>query len=178
MKKTTTIRLLLCMLMISMLSACGGGSSSVSVVKQPTSATLTLSTTITGTIPNTTTIASYVVTVTLPTGVTVMTMPTSSATGTGVVVASGKALGALISGVYTAASGTVPGKVVIGVVRTGIDAGEFCIVKGDVAPGYFPTASSFVMPTLDEATGSVIATGTSEPGLEAELSLSAAVAIQ
>jgi len=114
--------------------------------------------------------------------VTVMTMPTSSATGTGVVVASGKGLGALIKGVYTAASGTVPGKVVITAGSTGFDAGEFCIVKGDIAPGYFPTASSFVMPTLDEATGIYTDPTTSlvsnVPGLEAELSLSAAVAIQ
>jgi len=181
MKKTTLIGLMFCMLVLSMLSACGGGSSNSSP-HQPTSATLTLSTTLTGTFPTpTTTINGYEVTITLPTGVTVKTMSTATTaqTGTGVVVTSGKASNAIAYGMYTAASGTAPGMIKVYLADTmGFDAGEFCIVKGDIASGYYPTASSFIMPNLDVATGCDDAICTNSLDLKKELSLSAAITIQ
>jgi hypothetical protein len=86
--------------------------------------------------------------------VTVKTMPGSSETGTGVVTASGNATGDMILGVYTAATGTFPATVELNVVSAdALAAGDFCIVNVDISAGYYPTASSFAPPTLDEATG-------------------------
>jgi len=151
MKKTSLPILLIVALGIAILPACGGGSSSSSPPFQPTSAVLTLSTAITGTIPATASITSYDVTIELPTGVTVKTMPApnSSETGTGVVIASGSATGAAIAGVYTAATGTSPGTVKVYVESGGgFSAGEFCKVNVNITAGYSPTASSFVQPTF------------------------------
>jgi hypothetical protein len=151
MKKTSLSILLIVALGLAILPACGGESSSTPQPFQPTSAVLTLSTSVTGTIPVDTTITSYDVTITLPAGVTVKTMPApnSSETGTGVVTASGNAVNELSSGVYTAATGTFPGTVKVYVESaSGFDAGEFCKVNVDIAAGYSPTASSFVQPTF------------------------------
>jgi hypothetical protein len=176
MKRITLLSLLIIGLGLSLLSACGGGGSS-STPLQPTSAVLTLSTAVTGTVPAGTTINSYNVTITLPAGVTVKTMLNSSATGTGVVTASGMASGAVIDGVYTAATGTFPGTVKVYVASaTGFAAGEFCKVNGDIAAGHYPKASDFVQPTLDDATG--IDASVSTVILTGELSLSATAVIQ
>jgi hypothetical protein len=147
--------LLIVALGLAMLPACGGSSSSTPQTRfQPTTAVLTLSTTATSTIPAGTTINSYNVTIPLPAGVTVKTMPGSSETGTGVVTAPGIAAGALISGVYTAATGTLPGIVKVYMISAaGLAPGDFCIVNADINAGYYPTASSFAPPTLDDATG-------------------------
>jgi hypothetical protein len=178
MKKTSLSILLIVALGLAMLPACGGGSNSTPQPRfQPTAAVLTLSTTTTSTIPAGTTINSYNVTIPLPDGVTVKTIPGSSETNTGVVTASASATGALISGVYTAATGTFPGKVKVYMISAGgLAAGDFCIVNADIPAGYYPTASSFAAPTLDDATGidsvgsTVILTG--------QLSLSATAVVQ
>ena len=155
MKKTSLSILLIAALGLAMLSACGGSSSSTPQPRfQPTTAVLTLSTTATSTIPVGTTINSYIATIPLPPGVTVKTIPGSSETGTGVVTASASATGALISGLYTAATGTFPGTVKVYMISAaGLTAGDFCIVNADIPAGYYPTASSFAAPTLDDATG-------------------------
>jgi hypothetical protein len=83
----------------------------------------------------------------------------------------------LISGVYTAATGTFPATVKVYVVSaSGMTAGDFCIVNADIAAGHYPTASNFAAPTLDDATGmdsvpsTVILTG--------QLSLSATAVVR
>jgi hypothetical protein len=149
MKKKYLSILLMVALGLAILPACGGGSSSSPQSSQPTSAVLTLSTAVTGTIPVDTAITSYDVTIPLPAGVTVKTMLNSSETGTGVVTASGNAVNELIRGVYTAATGTFPGTVKVYVESAnGFDAGEFCKVNIDIVAGYSPTASSFAQPTF------------------------------
>ncbi len=156
MRKITLLSLLILALALTTLAACGGGGGGGTTVPQPTTAVLTLSTVVTGTIPAGTTINSYDVTIPLPAGVTVKTMLNSSATGTGVVTLSGSALtsGALVEGVYTAATGTFPGTVKVSVAGgAGFAAGEFCKVNCDIAAGSYPSASSFAKPTLDDATG-------------------------
>jgi ABC-type glycerol-3-phosphate transport system substrate-binding protein len=160
MKKTSLSILLIATLGLAMLSACGGGSSSSAQPPQPiTTAVMTLSTAVTGSIPVGTNINSYNVTVELPNGVTVQTLPApnSSETGTGVVTASGDATGALILGAYTAATETLPGTVKIVVINlnpdgTGFNPGEFCKLSVTVAAGFAAPAADFNV-TLDDATG-------------------------
>jgi hypothetical protein len=158
MNKNFPRNLVILAFLLSLVAACGGGGGGVSV-SQPTTAILTLSTAVTGTIPAGTTINTYLVTITLPAGVTVKTDPGSSQTAAGVVTASGKASSAYTAGVYTAATGTFPGTVKVSIVKVdpitgaGFDPGEFCKVTGDIAPGVSLSESNFVPPTLDDATG-------------------------
>jgi hypothetical protein len=93
MKENYLRKLVIIAFCLSLIAACGGGGGGVSV-SQPSTAVLTLSTAVTGTIPAGTTINSYLATITLPAGVTVKTEPGSSATAAGVVTASGQASGA------------------------------------------------------------------------------------
>jgi len=172
---------IVCSLLLSMLLASCGGDSSVT--DQPpapaTAATITLSTSVSGTIPATTTINSYVVTVELPDGVTVKTAPSSSVTDAGVVVPSGNAAGAFASGIYTAATGSVPASVRIYVASAnGFDAGEFCVVTAEIAAGSSPTPASFPTPTLIDATGFDTVTTSTVLGLENELAVSAAAVLR
>lgn len=176
MKKISLSTLLILALGLTMLSACGGDSSSAPMPSQPTKAVLTLSTAVTGSIPDGTTINSYNVTITLPAGVTVKSTANPPETDAGVVTAAGMASGALISGVYTAATDTSPGTVKVYVASAnGIAPGVFCKVKCNLAAGSHPKASDFSPLTLDDATGmdaslsTVILTG--------ELSLTATAAV-
>ena len=159
MEKITLRNMLILAFVLSLIAACGGGGGVSNTPSPPTTAVLTLSTAVTGTIPAGTTINSYKVTITLPAGVTVKTMPGLSETAAGVVTASGQASGAdLAFGVYTAATGTFPGTVKVFIAQVdpsgaGFDPGEFCKVTGDIAPGVFLNESDFVPPTLDDATG-------------------------
>jgi len=175
------------LLTLAVLSGCGGGGGggeggNSNVVVQPTSAVLTLSTVVTGTIPSTTTINSYDVTVTLPPGVTIKASPDSVnpsvlTADPGVVIATGSASVASLSAVYTAANGATPGTVKVHVASgTGISAGEFCTIHADVAIGSYPAAADFPAPALDEATG--IDFTVSTVTLTSELSLTANVVVQ
>ncbi len=187
MKKTALSSLMVFALTLTLLAACGSGGSGGGgvTVSQPTTAVLTLSTA--GTIPATTTINAYDVTVTLPAGVTVKSSVNAPLTDDGVVTATtGTASNITILGVYTAATGTFPGKVKISIINfdpitgAGFDPGPFCKVNGNIAAGHYPTASSFVQPTLDDATG----TDLSNPSLPStvvltgELSLSATAVVK
>ncbi len=160
MRKISLLSLLmLALALTTIIAACGGGGGGGTTVPQPTTAVLTLSTAVTGTIPAGTTINSYHVTITLPAGVTVKSTVNPPATDDGVVVASGMASGASVDGVYTAATGTFPGKVDVYIVKVdpitgaGFNPGEFCKVNCNIAAGSYPSASSFAQPTLDDATG-------------------------
>lgn len=177
MKTTSIWNLLIGALVLTMFTACGGGGGGGDVIlTQPTHAVLTLSTTAAGTIPPTTTINSYNVTISLPACVTVKSTVNPPETDANVVTASGKAAGASISGVYTAATGTFPGTLKIYVASaSGFNAGEFCTVTCDIAAGHYPTASNFVQPTLDDATG--IDASVSTVTLTGQLSLTSTAVI-
>ena len=176
-------RLVLVLIVLNALCSCGGGSDAALEVSgpasQPGSVIVALATAVTGTLPPSTTINSYVAMIVLPEGVTVRTDPTSSATAAGVVVAAGKALGALVNGVYTPPSGSEPGMVKIYVVSaTGFEAGEFCTVYADISPGYHPSAADIGPPILEESTGFDDDTNSTVTGLEKELSIAASIVIR
>jgi hypothetical protein len=130
MKKISLSSLLIFALALTTFSACGGGGgggSSTPPPFQPTTAVLTLSTAVTGTIPANTTINGYDVTINLPAGVTVRST-----------TATGAAAGAAIT-----SAGTT-GKVRIVIANaSGFSAGEFSTMNCDIAPGSYPTASDF-----------------------------------
>lgn len=175
MKRIALSSLMILALTLTLLAACGsgGGGGGGVTVSQPTTAVLTLSTSVTGTIPPNTVITGYDVTITLPDGVTVKTMLNSSATSTDVVTTDGSAYanGALIQGVYSAATGSFPGTVKVFVASaTGYDPGDFCKVKCDIAAGHYPTASNFHQPTF-AASGLVTSPTTSTVDLTGQLSL-------
>lgn len=139
-------RISLFILIISLLiiTACGGGGGGGNGPAAVTKATLKLATSGTGT-----TIYGIDVTVNLAPGVTVKSTNPPE-TDTGVVTASGVVSGTTTTttAVYTAATGTVPGKVRILIVNAnGFTTGEFCTVNGDIASGHSPKSSDF---SLDE----------------------------
>ncbi len=153
--------MVVCAFAFTVLSACGGGGGGDAgiTVQQPTTAVITLATSATDTIPATTTINSYEVKITLPAGVTVKSSANPPETDINVVTASGKAAGASISGVYTAATGTFPAMVSVYIVKVdpitgaGFDPGEFCKVTCDIAAGYYPKTTDFPQPTFFAASG-------------------------
>jgi hypothetical protein len=134
-----------------LLTACSGGGGGGG--GGATKAVVTLLSSGTGTI------CGIDATVDLPAGVTLK----SSASGTtddGVVVPSGAAAtNTYAVGVYTAATGTFPGKIrVLMVNAAGFTPGEFCTVNAELAPGYFPAAADFTIESFaaSDETGSVI----------------------
>jgi len=65
---------------------------------------------------------------------------------TGVVLASGvtATINTYLTGAYTAATATEPGKVIVKLLNAnGVGTGEFVTVNCDVATGVFPTAVDF-----------------------------------
>src|SRR5512144_3040812 len=95
------LNLLILALALTTFSACGGGGGGGSnPTPQPTTAVLTLSTAVIGTIPAPTVITGYDVTITLPAGVTVKSS-TPPQTDNGVVVGSGNGA---VAGTRNAAS--------------------------------------------------------------------------
>jgi hypothetical protein len=175
MKKTYLSSLLILGLALTTLAACGGGGGGGAVtIHQPTTAVLTLSTAVTGTIPANTIITGYDVTITLPAGVTVKST-TPPQTDAGVVT--DYPVGASMVGVYSAATGTIPGTVRIMIAKgDGYNAGVFSKVNCDVAAGHYPTASSFQQPTF-AASGLVTIPTTSTVDLTGQLSLTGTAAI-
>ncbi len=159
MKKTSLLMLLTITCALTLFSACGGGGGGASGPSQPTTAVLTLSTAVTGTIPAGTSINSYVVTVTLPAGATVKASPdginpAKLVTDPGVVTPAGSASGSVFSAIYTAATPTLPGTIKVYVSSgTGFGPGDFCTINCDISAGSYPSASDFAQVSLDDATG-------------------------
>jgi hypothetical protein len=165
-----------------LLSACGGGGGGdTTVVIQPATATITLATSVTGSIPADTIIAGYDIAMDLPAGVTVKSS-SPPATDTGVVTPSGTASTAGVMASYIPATNSTPAKLHIIIASTqagGFDPGEFGIVTCDIAPGYHPAASDFAQPIFSasglvtDLTGSILST----VDLTSQLALTAAVVI-
>ncbi len=183
MKMKSLLNLLMLVGALIILPHCGGGGGGGgnNTPPQPTTAVLTLSTAVTGTIPATTTINGYDVTITLPAGVTVKASPDSVNTAILVadptmVTATGSASGSQISAVYTAAAGGMPATVKVHIVSaSGFSAGAFCTITCDISAGTNPSASDFIQPTLDEATGFDVSDST--VNLTGDLSLAVAAVI-
>lgn len=177
MNKTFFSNLMIMTIALPLLFACGGGGGA-GVAPQPTTAVITLSTSVIGTIPPTTSINSYDVTVTLPQGVTVKASPDAVNTAVlvtdpGVVAAVGSASGSSILAVYTAASGTAPAVVKVHLASVnGFGAGEFSTITCDIASG---GSLNFGQPTLDDATG--LDASASTVTLTGELGLASRVSI-
>jgi hypothetical protein len=149
MKKNFLSSLLTFILGITLLTACGVGSVAPPPSSRPTTAVLTLSTSVTATIPGDTTINGYDVTITLPAGVTVKSTTAPPQTDTGVVTSTGSAAGSSMTAVYTPATATVPGKVRILIANAnGYYAGAFSKVNCDITAGYYPETSDFQQPTF------------------------------
>jgi hypothetical protein len=181
MKKIFRSVLLISSVSITLLTACGG-SADIDIIDrppdQPTSAVITLSTAVRGTIPSSTTINSYDVTVNLPAGVTARSTTNPPVTDVGVVTATGSAEGSFVVAVYTAPTSTQAGVVTIHIVNmVGFSAGEFSVVNCDIEEGTDPIPSDFLPPILDSATGFNSNTDSTVQGLEQELNLTSTVVI-
>jgi hypothetical protein len=99
-------------------------------------------------------------------------------TDIGVVAAIGVAAGASVSGIYSAATTTLPGKVMIHMASTGSrTAGEFCQVQFDIAAGSNIHVSDFAAPSLNDSTGFNTVTVSTVTGLEHELLLTASIVL-
>jgi hypothetical protein len=148
MKKRLLLNLIILVLALTVLPHCGGGGGGGSTGNSgPTTAVITLSTTLTDVLPVNTIINGYDVTITLPAGVTVKSTDTSSnpqPVDSSVLTATSVAAGSSIAGAYSPAAGGTPGTVKILIVNgSGISAGEFCKVTCNIAAGYHPSASDF-----------------------------------
>ena len=163
MKKTSLFSMLIFALALITLSACGGGGgggssssgSSSPPPSQPTTAVLTLSTAVTGTIHAPAVIAGYDVTITLPAGVTVKSTAIPPQTDSGVVIGTvnGAAAGTYYVASYTPATGKVR-IVMVSPKGNGFNgAGEFCKVNCDITAGYYPKATDFQQQPTFKASG-------------------------
>lgn len=149
MKKLTLSSLLICALVLTVLSACGGGGDGGITVQQPTTAVITLATAVNGTMPTNTIITGYDVLISLPAGVTVKSTTAPPQTNDGVVTATGAAAGSSIAAVYSVATSTVSGTVRILIAKAdGFSAGTFSTVNCDIAAGHYPKTTDFPLPTL------------------------------
>ena len=136
-------------LSITLLTACGVGSVAPPSPARPTTAVITLSTSVTGNISGDTTINGYDVTIALPAGVTVKSTTAPPQTDSGVVTSTGSAAGSSMTAVYTPATTTIPGQVRILIANAnGYYAGEFSKVNCNISAGYYPTTSDFQQPTF------------------------------
>lgn len=144
MKRISLSSLLIFALSLTMLSACGGGSSSTMQPPAPTKAVINISTT--GTLGSGTVIGGITVTGVLPAGVTVKATPDPQnpsvlVTDSGVVIASGvTGANALALNTYNSSDR----KVTIHLVDPdGFPTGQFVTVNCDIASGTRPTAGDF-----------------------------------
>jgi hypothetical protein len=150
-KKILSHGLVLAAILLTMYACSGAGTTSTGTnpLPQPTAATLRVLST--GTLASGALIGGVEVTALLPTGVTVKatpdtTNPSELVTNAGVVVASGVSTGVNTNtiAIYTAATATAPGKVVITVLdANGFGTGEVATVKCDIASGSTPKAADF-----------------------------------
>jgi hypothetical protein len=165
MTKKRKSGLLICIVAVLAISACGGGGGGGggTAATQPTTATVKISTN--GLAPGTL-IAGIDFTLTLPAGVTVKATADSMnslvfVTDNGVFTASGVAAGSNLDiSIYTAATTTMPGKVIIKVINAnGFEVGEFATVTCDIAAGNYPKEADFIQPvfTAVDVNGSPIA---------------------
>jgi hypothetical protein len=178
MKKKSLLNWLMIVGTLMILPHCGGGGGgSGPTPPPPATAVLTLSTSITGSIPSSTTINGYDVTITLPAGVTVKASPDGVnpsilMVDPGVITATSSAS---VLASYTAAFGGIPAKVKLNLVSaSGLSAGDFCTVTCDIAAGTSVNASNFLS-ILNEATG--WDASRSNVNLTGQLSLGSTVAI-
>jgi hypothetical protein len=149
MGKGSLSRLWMPVLALALLSACSGGGGDGGAGYQPTKAVITLSAAVVNTIPANTIITGYDVTINLPAGVTVKSTTAPPRIDDGVVSAIESAVGSSIEAVYTAATSTVPGKVLIQMVKAdGFSAGDFATVTCDIAAGFNPPPSDFPQPVF------------------------------
>ena len=181
MKTKSLLNLLMIVGALTILPHCGGGGGGGgnNTPAQPTTAVLTLSTTVNGVIPANTIITGYDVTITLPAGVTVKSTAPPQ-TDSGVVTATGVAAGSstTIAGVYAPAAGATPGKVRFIVANgSGFSSGEFCKVTCDIAAGSNPSASDFTLPTF-AASGLVTSPTTSTVDLTGQMTMTETAVIQ
>lgn len=181
MKTKSLLNLLMIVGALTILPHCGGGGGGGgNTPAQPTTAVLTLSTTVNGVIPANTIITGYDVTIILPAGVTVKST-TPPQTDSGVVTATGVAAGSstTIAGVYAPAAGATLGKVRFIVANgSGFSAGEFCKVTCDIAAGSTPpSASDFTQPTF-AASGLVTSPTTSTVDLTGLMTMTETAVIQ
>jgi len=145
MKKISLSSLLIFALSLTILSACGGGSSSTTQPSGPTKAVINIATT--GTLGSGTMIGGITVTGVLPAGVTVKATPDPQnrlvlVTDSGVVIASG-VTGANASAPCSSYNAT-DRKVTIHLVDPdGFGTGKFVAVNCDIASGTTPTAGGF-----------------------------------
>jgi hypothetical protein len=166
MKKRALTGLLMFIIALFTITGCKSSGGDVTHT-QPTTATLKIISS--GTLTTGTQIGGVDVTVNLPSGVTVQATadsinPAVMVMDPGVVLASGVAAGAntlTSDSIYTAATGTWPGKVRVLVINgmTGFGTGEFVTVNCKVADGVFPTAADFNLTNFtakDLASGATI----------------------
>ncbi len=166
MKKISLRSALLMSLALVLLSACSGGGGGGVTVTQPTTAILTLASSVTGSIPADTIIAGYQVTIDLPAGVSVKSSNPPQVDAD-VVTLSSAAAGAGVMASYTQSTGSLPGqlKIILASTQsTGFTAGELGKVNCDIAAGFYPVVSDFTQPSFvvsglkTDPTGSVIST--------------------
>ncbi len=139
MKMINYIELLIIIPVLFIFQGCGGSSTSVQSELTKTAQIKLLS------LGTSTLIYGIDVTVSLPPGVTVKLYENSIEISPGSLFTSGSAAAdSMISGVYTSASSTLPGKVRAIIINAyGMPIGEFCTVIGTIAEGYSPQISEF-----------------------------------
>lgn len=155
--KNLRMKAYMLVLTAALLPACGGSSVSVAPSEtQPTKATLTLSSAVTGSIPPGTIIAGYDVTIKLPAGVTVLSTVAPPLTDDGVVsyMTATAPPNSLVFGIYTAATSSLPATVrIIAAKADGFSAGSFSVVNSNIAAGYRPGSADFSQLTYTVSDG-------------------------
>jgi hypothetical protein len=167
MKKTSLSILLIVVLSLAMLSACGGGTDSTPQPPpyQPATAVLTLVTS-----GPSTTIYGIDVTVVLPDGVTAKSTAAPPRIDDGVVTATGGAAGSYTEGVYTPATGTSKGTVRIMVASgLGFGTGDYSTVNLTVVSANTPTTGSFSLKNFSASDENGAAISTLTPGFTASI---------
>ena len=158
MKRAIQAKLLMTVLILVSLTACGGGGGAA---PSYTKAIVTLSTAGTGTL-----IYGIQVTVNLPAGVTakasLYSAGSSSIVDAGVITATGTAAGSYTSGAYLAGAASSTYKITMDVFNANgfSGPGEFAQVTCDITAGSSPSAAGFSLSNFEAVDGG----GVSIPG--------------